>query len=107
MGFMRTYRLVIFVICIILSIPVIGLTADLTHLTNEVDVTFSFETLSLLIASLSLLIFPLLLVVSHFRKNAFLVYVVYELSIVLLLWILWVVAASLTIDKKERFAGRI
>ncbi|KAF8174242.1 hypothetical protein BJ912DRAFT_990543 [Pholiota molesta] len=100
-NFMSIYRLVIFGLCILLSIAVIGLTSDITHLTNQVNVTYSFETLSLLIGVLSLLVFPLLLAVSHFRKNAFLVYIVYELGIVFFLWIFWVVAAALTIQKKN------
>ncbi|KAF9483561.1 hypothetical protein BDN70DRAFT_290949 [Pholiota conissans] len=105
MAFMGIYRLVIYVLVVVLSVPVIGLNADLTHYTNMAHVTYSFETLGLLIAALSLLVFPLLIIVSQYRKNAFLVYIVYELALVCIMWILWVVAAALTIQKKNELLG--
>lgn len=49
-------------ICIILSIPVLGLTSDLTHLTAAVNVVEGFEVTGLLASIVTLLLFPLLYV---------------------------------------------
>ncbi|KAF8174243.1 hypothetical protein BJ912DRAFT_62101 [Pholiota molesta] len=52
---------------------------------------------------LALIVIPILLALPEIRKNAFVIYVVSELSIVCFLWIFWVVAAALAIQQRDDF----
>ncbi|KAF8962964.1 hypothetical protein BDZ97DRAFT_1063726 [Flammula alnicola] len=67
------------------------------------QVTESFEGMGLFASSLSLLVFPTMLVLPFLRKNAFILYIVSELSIIGTMWIFWVVSAALAIQKKQNF----
>ncbi|KAF8962962.1 hypothetical protein BDZ97DRAFT_1063905 [Flammula alnicola] len=93
------YRTVILTLCIILSVPILGLLAVWTQFSGGE----SFEGMGLFASSFSLLVFPAMLVLPLLRKNAFVLYIVSELSIICTMWIFWVVSAALAIQMKELF----
>ncbi|KAF9565106.1 hypothetical protein CPC08DRAFT_704912 [Agrocybe pediades] len=99
MGFFYVYRNLVLGLCLILTIPCLGLLAHWTQGTELDHKTLAFEGMGLFVSILSFIILPVMLVLSEFRKNAFILYILSELIIVGLLWLFWMTAAILVIEE--------
>ncbi|KAF4617386.1 hypothetical protein D9613_006315 [Agrocybe pediades] len=120
MGFFYVYRNLVLGLCLILTIPCLGLLAHWTQGTELDHKTLAFEGMGLFVSILSFILLPVMyvsriqhrdlvrptnvftvprLVLSEFRKNAFILYILSELIIVALLWIFWMTAAILVVEE--------
>ncbi|KJA20172.1 hypothetical protein HYPSUDRAFT_43547 [Hypholoma sublateritium FD-334 SS-4] len=92
-------RFIIFGLCTIFSVIVLGLSAHLTNVSSEAHAVTDNEVMGLVTSILSILIFPALIIVPRF------VFILTELVVICIMWILWVVTAALTIQARNTLFG--
>ncbi|KAF8874957.1 hypothetical protein CPB84DRAFT_558407 [Gymnopilus junonius] len=95
MNFFHIYRNVVFGLIFILNFPVLGLSAFWTQ--HTVGGASSFG-LGIFTSCVSMFVFPVLLLLPIFRKNAFISYVVSEIVIISMMWLFWMVSMILAIQ---------
>ncbi|KAF8874959.1 hypothetical protein CPB84DRAFT_1797089 [Gymnopilus junonius] len=99
MNYYYIYRNFVLGLCLLLTLPTLGLTAHWTQ--GTVGGTLSFEGMGIFVTCISLLVFPAMLLLSEFRKNAFFLYILSEIIVVLIMWILWMITMILVIEQRE------
>ncbi|EPQ59699.1 hypothetical protein GLOTRDRAFT_125997 [Gloeophyllum trabeum ATCC 11539] len=95
MPFLSVLRLVIFVLALVFSVIALGIAADLMSLTETYfNVTLIFCILAVVSASLTIISLPIMLTLDTVRQGAFTSTVVFELSWLFVLWVLWIATAA-------------
>ncbi|KAG8821300.1 hypothetical protein FRC17_009880 [Serendipita sp. 399] len=89
-------RLSILGVILLFSIIVMGLAANLTANTT----TFSFPGFAVAVSVLTIISIAPILAIDWFRKGSFLCWVVVELGVSFVLWVLWLASASLTTSSR-------
>ncbi|KZT43057.1 hypothetical protein SISSUDRAFT_1030214 [Sistotremastrum suecicum HHB10207 ss-3] len=95
-------RLVVFGTVLLLSLIVLGLSANINHDTSNIQTGFGFEfgftfvfsSLSLAISVISIVVIVPVLVLDHLRKGVITSMVVVELAWTFVLWVIWLAAAA-------------
>jgi len=102
MNWLYAYRNFTLGLCLLLSIATLGLTAHSTHDTMSYGlVIFDFEGIGLFICSFSWIVFPVMLAIPEFRKNAYISYILSEVATIACMWALWVAFAVLVIQRRD------
>ncbi|KIL67254.1 hypothetical protein M378DRAFT_159655 [Amanita muscaria Koide BX008] len=78
------------------SLIVLGVSAYLISLTEQVGFYYTFMAFAVAIAALTLITFPPLLIISFIRKGALFNYIIVEVGVLGLFWVLWLATASYT-----------
>ncbi|KAG1793865.1 uncharacterized protein HD556DRAFT_1308338 [Suillus plorans] len=94
LGWFSVARITLFSTAIAFSLIALGLNAYFISLTVPDDFYFTFSALGLATAMLTLFTIPVMLIVDFIRRGAFTSMVVFELSWLFLLAILWVATAG-------------
>ncbi|KAG2367718.1 hypothetical protein BDR07DRAFT_1392757 [Suillus spraguei] len=94
MGFFSVARIVLFSITIAFSVIELGLNAYFLSLTVPDDFYFIFSVLGLVTTLLTIITIPIMLIVGFVRRGAFTSMIVFELSWLFTLTILWVATAG-------------
>jgi len=90
-------RVVVLSLTIVFSIIVLGLAADLTSTTETyLNGAFTFASLGIASAVISIVTLPVLLLVDVLRTGAFTSMIVVELPWLLVNWVLWLATGALT-----------
>ncbi|PPQ97611.1 hypothetical protein CVT26_002369 [Gymnopilus dilepis] len=100
MNYFYIYRNVIFGLIVILSFPVLGLSAVWSEHKTGLAGASSFEGMAIFTACLSIVLFPALALLPIFRKNAFVLYIISEILILLVMWIFWMTSMILIFQMK-------
>ncbi|KAH9480192.1 hypothetical protein JR316_0006790 [Psilocybe cubensis] len=99
-GPVHTHRLITLILSVIFSIIVMGLLANITHRTLGFRSATNWQILGLVISSLTILVFPLMLVASGA------IHVITELILTMILFIVWVVSSAMIIHaRRNNFGG--
>jgi len=104
MNWFYVYRNFTLGLCLLLSVPTLGLTAHWTQGTMSLlRASYDFEGLGLYISCLSLIVFPVMLAIPEFRKNAYISYISAEIAIILCMWAQWLAFAILLIQRRIQY----
>ncbi|KAF8150185.1 hypothetical protein B0H34DRAFT_178826 [Crassisporium funariophilum] len=98
MQYFYVFRNTLISLCLVLGIAVLGLVAHWTDFTVTLDAgVLDFQIVGLITAVMTILSFPVLLLVPLIRKNAAISHVIVELPVLLVAWVLWMTTAILII----------
>jgi len=81
------------------SLIVLGISAHLIFITEQVGIYFAFTAFAVAIAALTLIVFPMLLVIGFVRRGAVFNHVVVEIGVLGLFWVLWLATAAYSADQ--------
>ncbi|KIL67253.1 hypothetical protein M378DRAFT_58682, partial [Amanita muscaria Koide BX008] len=81
------------------SLIVLGVSAHLIFVTEQVGIYFTFTAFAIAIAALTLITLPLFLIIGFVRKGALFNYIIVEIGVLGLFWVLWLATASFTADQ--------
>ncbi|KIJ92592.1 hypothetical protein K443DRAFT_135246 [Laccaria amethystina LaAM-08-1] len=97
-SYLYIFRNFTFSLCLTFSLANIGLVAHWTQATLFQDTLVDFEIVGPVAGGLSALVFPVFLIVSAIRKNAGFTMIAVELSVLLVIWVLWLTNSVLVIQ---------
>lgn len=100
-SYLYIFRNLTFSLCLTFSLANIGLVAYWA--TSFQDTLLDFEIVGLLAGGLSALVFPVFLIVSAIRKNAGITMIAVELSVLLVIWVLWLTNSILVMQWGQLF----
>jgi len=106
MNWLYLYRNFTLGLCLLLSVPTLGLIAHWTQRTTSVGLSLDWEGLGLYICCLSWIAFPAMLAIPEFRRNAYVTYILSEILIILCIWGQWLALVILIFQHKEQFFPR-
>ncbi|KAF5317489.1 hypothetical protein D9619_013151 [Psilocybe cf. subviscida] len=106
MNSLYLFRRVLLGVCSVLNIATLALIGHWLSGSIADDFVFVFEIIGIIAAVLTLVLIPAMLIVSRIRRNAWFVYILTEVVVFGLLWILWTVTAALVIqDFNDLYLG--
>ncbi|KZT20665.1 hypothetical protein NEOLEDRAFT_1182397 [Neolentinus lepideus HHB14362 ss-1] len=106
MPFLPILRLVVFVATLVFAVITLGVAADLLNLTETYFSDYLiFCVLAVVSASLTIITLPIMIVLDIVRQGAFTSTVVFELSWLFVLWVLWLATAADTTNANSLSFG--